>query len=131
MGLTRDYATKIYEWLNGFAPTFREPVLSSLFNEENQRPSDYISYSADVGNFNSEFIQAVTIYSQSTSYNRVMDIADAIESEVGENGIKVSAEWGYITIRKGTPFYQDKPDEADDVRAGYVNLLIRVYQKNI
>lgn len=131
MGLTRDYATTIYEWLSEFAPTFREPVLSSLFDEQNPRPSEYISYSADVGNFNSEFIQAVTIYSQSTSYNNIMNIVDAIESAVKEDGIRVGAEWGYLTIRKGTPFYQDKPDEADDVRAGYVNLLIKVFQKNV
>ena len=58
-----------------------------------------------------------------------MEIVDNIESTITENGIRVSSDWGYITIYKGSPFYQDKPDEDDTIRAGYVNLLIRVCQK--
>lgn len=131
MGLTRDYASTLYKWLKQFAPTYRTPVLSTLFNKDNPKPDEYIEYSSNVGNFNTEFIQAITIYSKSTSFNKVMDIVDAIEDAIKENGIRVSDEWGYITIKKGTPFYQDKPDEDDTIRAGYVNLLVRVYQKNV
>lgn len=131
MGLTRDYSTTLYEWLSQFAPTFRSPILSTLFDEDNPKPSDYIEYSSDVGNFNSEFIQAITIYTQSTGFSKLMDIADRIENAIKEDGIKVKGDWGYITIRKGSPFYQDKPDEDDTIRAGYINLLIRVYQYNV
>lgn len=131
MGLTRDYSTTLYEWLSQFAPTFRSPILSSSFNENNPKPSDYIEYSSDVGNFNSEFIQAITIYTQSTGFSKLMDIVDDIESTIKEDGIRLAKDWGYITIRKGSPFYQDKPDEDDTIRAGYINLLIRVYQYNV
>lgn len=131
MGLTRDYSTTLYEWLSQFAPTFRSPILSTSFNANNPKPSDYIEYSSDVGNFNSEFIQAITIYTKSTSFSYLMDIVDSIESAIKEDGIRLQKEWGYITIRKGSPFYQDKPDEDDTIRAGYVNLLVRVYQYNV
>lgn len=131
MGLTRDYSTTLYEWLSQFAPTFRSPILSTSFNANNPKPSDYIEYSSDVGNFNSEFIQAITIYTKSTGFSTLMDIADGIENAIKEDGIKVKGDWGYITIKKGSPFYQDKPDEDDTIRAGYVNLLIRVYQYNV
>lgn len=131
MGLTRNYATTLYEWLSQFAPTFRSPILSSTFDEENPRPSDYIEYSSDVGNFGSGFIQAITIYTQSTGFSKLMDIVDRIEEAVGEKGIKVDGDWGYITINKGSPFYQDKPDEDDTIRAGYVNFEIKVYQYNV
>lgn len=131
MGLTRNYATTLYNWLSGFAPTFRTPILSTMFDEEHPKPNEYIEYSSDVNNFGSEFIQAITIYSKSTSFNKVMDIVDNIESVVGENGIKVGGEWGYITINKGSPFYQDKPDEDDTIRAGYVNFTIKVYQYKV
>ena len=129
MGLTKNYATTMYNWLSKFAPTFRSPILSSVFDEQNPQPNEYIEYSADMGNFNNDFIQAITIYSKSTVYTKVMEIVDNIESTITENGIRVSSDWGYITIYKGSPFYQDKPDEDDTIRAGYVNLLIRVCQK--
>ena len=131
MGLTRNYATTLYEWLSGFAPTFRSPILSTMFDDENPKPNDYIEYSADVGNFNTEFIQAITVYTKSTGFSNLMNIVDSIESAIGEKGIKIADEWGYITIYKGTPFYQDKPDEDDSIRAGYINLLVRVYQNNV
>lgn len=129
MGLTKDYATTLYEWLSKFAPTYRSPVLSTVFDENNPQPNEYIEYSANMGNFNSDFIQAITIYSKSTAYTKVMEIVDKIESAITENGIRVRGNWGYITIYKGSPFYQDKTDEDDTIRAGYVNLLIRVCQK--
>ena len=131
MALTRDYATTLYEWLSNFAQTFREPILATFFDDENPQPNEYIRYSASVGTFSEEFIQPIIIFSKSTSYNKVMDIADAIETSIGEQGIKVSDEWGYMTIREGNPFYQDKPDEDDTIRAGYVNLLIKVYQYKV
>lgn len=129
MGLTRNYATSLYEWLSGFARTYRSPVVSSMFDENNPKPNEYIEYSADVGNFNTDFIQPITIYSNSTSFSNVVDIVDSIENAVGEDGIRVEDDWGYFTVYKGSPFYQDKPDEDDNIRAGYVNLLIRIYQK--
>ena len=129
MGLTKNYATTMYNWLSKFAPTSRSPILSSVFDEQNSQPNEYIEYSANMNNFNSDFIQAITIYSKSTAYTKVMEIVDNIESTITENGIRVSSDWGYITIYKGSPFYQDKPDEDDTIRAGYVNLLIRVCQK--
>lgn len=129
MGLTKNYATTMYNWLSKFAPTFRSPILSSVFDEQNPQPNEYIEYSSNMDNFNSDFIQAITIYSKSTAYTKVMEIVDKIENTITENGIRVSSDWGYITIYKGSPFYQDKPDEDDTIRAGYVNLLIRVCQK--
>lgn len=126
--MIRDYATTLYEWLSKFATTFREPV---QFDKEEPAPTEYITYSADTGNFAEEFIQAITVYSQSTSYKYVMDIVDKIEAEIGEHGIVLRNEWGYIKVTKGSPFYQDKPDEDSSIRAGYVNLLLTIYQKNV
>ena len=131
MGLTRNYATTLYNWLIGFAPTFRRPIQEGFFNASNPQPSEYITYSADVDNFNGEFIQALSVYSKSTAYSNLMDQVDDIEEAIGENGVKVEDEWGYITIYKGSPFYQDKEDEDSSFRAGYINLLVRIYQNNV
>lgn len=131
MGLIRNYATTMYNWLSKFAKTYRTPVLSSMFDAENPQPNEYIEYSADTGNFAEQFIQSITIYSKSTAYNYVMNIVDAIEKEIGESGLILRQDWGYIKIEKGSPFYQDKPDEDDSIRAGYVNLLVKIYQKEV
>lgn len=129
MGLTNNYAKALYEWLSQFAETFREPISEGMFDEQNPKPLEYITYSNVTGNFGESVIQPITIYSQSTSYSKVMEIADAIENSIQEKGTKITKEWGYIVIYKGNPFYQDKPDEDSYIRAGYINLLIQIYQK--
>lgn len=127
----KNYSTTIYNWLNGFAPTFRSPISEGLFDESHPQPNDYIEYASSTGNFASSFIQAITIYSKSTAYTQVMNIADAIESAISERGIVLREEWGYVKIEKGNPFYQDKTDEDSNYRAGYINLLVTIYQKNV
>lgn len=131
MGLTRNYATTLYDWLSEFAPTFRRPIQEGTFDASNPQPNEYISYSAETGNFNTDFIQAITVYSKSTGYTNLMNIVDEIESAIDEGGVKIEDEWGYITIYKGDPFYQDKEDEDSSYRAGYVNLLIKICQYDI
>ena len=101
------------------------------FDADNPQPNEYITYSAVVNNFAEQFIQPITIYSKSTSYKYVWEIADAIESDISERGIVIRDEWGYLKIEKGNPFYQDKSDEDTSIRAGYVNLQITIYQKNV
>lgn len=122
------YAKTLYNWLSQFAETYRSPV---QFDADNPQPTEYIEYSLVQGNFAEGVIQPITIYTQSTSYKYVMDIVDKIEQAVGESGVKLSGDVGYVWIMKGSPFYQDKPDEDSSVRAGYVNLLIKMYQKGI
>lgn len=131
MNLTKNYATALYNWLSGFAPTYRRPLQEGLFNGSNPEPNEYITYSAEAGNFNAPFIQAITIYSKSTAYTNVMQIVDAIESAIGESGTKITGDWGYMTIYKGSPFYQDKEDEDSSYRCGYVNLEVRIYQYDV
>lgn len=130
MSLIKNYASTFYDWLKDVSgvEVYREPI---NFNEDEPAPNEYITYSASVGNFGTNFLQPLTIYSKSTAWTKVMDIAERIEDAVGERGIIVFDDWGIITIEKGDPFYQDKPDEDGSNRAGYVNLLINIYQKKV
>ena len=128
MGIIRDYASSFYDWLTETSgvQVFREPV---LFDDDHPQPEEYITYSADVSNFTQEMIQSVTVYSKSTGWNYVMDIVDKIEQAVTEHGKLINTEWGAMVIEKGSPFYQDKPDEDASIRAGYINFLVTIYQK--
>ena len=128
MNLTSNYASALYEWLSTFAPTFRRPLQEGLFDSDNPKPNEYITYSADAGRFNMDFMQSLSVFSKSTAYTNLMAIVDAIEEAIGEGGTKISKQWGYITIYKGNPFYQDKEDEDSSYRAGYINLIVRICQ---
>ena len=122
----KDYATTLYSWLSNYAPVFREPV---IFDADNPQPNEYITYSASTSGFAEQFIQPITIYSKSTGFTNLMEIVDTIESDIGTGKVIGSEEWGYISIFKGSPFYQDKPDEDESFRAGYINLLVTIYKK--
>lgn len=129
--MLENYAKAIYGWLSQFATTYREPITEGMFDAENTKPTEYITYSADMGNFGGQFIQAFTIYSTSTAWTYLMNIVDKIEKAITEHGIVLRYDWGIMRIEKGSPFYQDKPDEDSSVRAGYINLLITIYQKGV
>ena len=113
----------LYQWLSQFAPTYRGILPAGIKPE-----SPYLQFSGYYDNFATQFISPVQIYQlNTTSYEGVLQLADKIESAVTEAGILLSDEKIKIKIEKGSPFYQDKQDEDETVRAGYINLLITVY----
>ena len=116
----------IYQWLSQFATTYR-CVLPAGENPK----SPYLQFSGYYDNFATQFILPVQIYTfPTTSYEEVIKIADEIEKAVTEAGILISDNEMKIKIEKGSPFYQDKADEDETVRAGYINLLITIYGGN-
>ena len=113
----------LYQWLSQFAPTYRGVLPAGIKPE-----SPYLQFSGYYDNFATQFIFPVQIYQlNTTSYEGVLQLADKIESAVTEAGILISDEKIKIKIEKGSPFYQDKADEDETVRAGYINLIITVY----
>lgn len=113
----------LYQWLSQFAPTYRGVLPAGIKPE-----SPYLQFSGYYDNFATQFILAVQIYQlNTTSYEGVLQLADKIESAVTEAGILISDADIKIKIEKGSPFYQDKQDEDETVRAGYINLIITVY----
>ena len=113
----------LYQWLSQFAPTYRGVLPAGIKPE-----SPYLQFSGYYDNFATQFILPVQIYQlNTTSYEGVLKLADKIESAVTEAGILISDADIKIKIEKGSPFYQDKQDEDETVRAGYINLIITVY----
>ena len=113
----------LHQWLSQFAPTYRGVLPAGIKPE-----SPYLQFSGYYDNFATQFIFPVQIYQlNTTSYEGVLQLADKIESAVTEAGILISDADIKIKIEKGSPFYQDKSDEDETVRAGYINLIITVY----
>ena len=113
----------LYQWLSQFATTYRGVLPAGL-----KPTSPYLQFSGYYDNFATQFILPVQIYQlNTTSYESVLQLADKIESAVTEAGVLISDTGIKIKIEKGSPFYQDKQDEDETVRAGYINLIITVY----
>lgn len=113
----------LYQWLSQFAPTYRGVLPAGVTPEKK-----YLQYDGYVDYFATQFILPVQIYTLgTTSYADVLDIADKISEAVTEAGTLIGDDTVKIKIDKGSPFYQDKQDEDETVRAGYVNLIITVY----
>lgn len=128
MGNVLKVGQLIYEWLSQFATTYRG-VLPAGVKPANK----YLQYSGYVDYFARQFILPVQIYTlNTTSYAGVLEIADAIAAAVTEGGTLIGDDAGTVKIKimKGSPFYQDKQDEDETVRAGYINLEVTVYGGN-
>lgn len=113
----------LFRWLSQFATTYRGVLPAGVTPEKK-----YLQYDGYVDYFATQFILPVQIYTLgTTSYADVLDIADKISEAVTEAGTLIGDDTVKIKIDKGSPFYQDKEDEDETVRAGYVNLIITVY----
>ena len=113
----------IYNWLRQFAPAYRGVLPAGEETEDL-----YLQFNGYFSNFAEQFILPVQIYKlNTTSYASVLRIADEIQEAVGNGGVLVVDEDIRIKIDLGSPYYQDKPDEDETVRAGYINLLVTVY----
>ena len=113
----------IYEWLSTFAPTYRGVLPAGV-----KPASVYLKIGGYYDTFATQFIFPVQIYAlNTTSPGSVVLIADEIADAIGDGGTLISDEGIRVKIEKGSPFYQDKDDEDETVRAGYVNLLITIY----
>ena len=117
------FSKAIYEWLNGFAEAYNG-VLPSGLNPENP----YIRFDNYYDSFAEQFIFPISIYAlNTTSYATPIRIADEIGDAIGEGGLLIHNDDITFVIYKGSPFYQNKGEEDETVRAGYVNLLISIY----
>lgn len=113
----------LFQWLSQFATTYRGVLPAGV-----KTTNKYLQYSGYVDYFATQFILPVQIYTLgTTSYADVLEIADKISEAVTEAGTLIGDDTVKIKIDKGSPFYQDKQDEDETVRAGYVNLIITVY----
>ena len=113
----------LFQWLSQFATTYRGVLPAGVTPEKK-----YLQYDGYVDYFATQFILPVQIYTLgTTSYADVLDIADKISEAVTEAGTLIGDDTVKIKIDKGSPFYQDKEDEDETVRAGYINLIITIY----
>ena len=91
--------------------------------EENSIPTGkhkpdmpYITYEASTGTFNETVPLVASIWTRSPSWERALQITDSIADKITDGGCIQSSDddTGVIWIKKGFPFVQRMPDEAED-----------------
>ena len=125
MANNANYSALFQAWLNNICTAFRGELPSG------ETPTGaYIIYRAYTGRFGVPFIQPLRIYVPKTSdVAEILQVLDGIDAAVGEGGVLLNSENVNVWIKKGDPFYQDMDDEKENVKSGYVNLEITIYQK--
>lgn len=114
---------RFYQWLSQFGTVYRGVLPSGV-----KPVQTYLQYTASFENFAGQFIIAISIYSAPTTvYTEVVKVAQKIDDAVTEGGTLVTYDDIVFKVDKGSPFYQDKAEEDETVRAGYVNLIITIY----
>lgn len=117
------FGKRFYEWLSQFGTVYRGVLPVGV------EPDDlYLRFDGYVDRFATAFVMPIQIYKHNTSsFSSVLQIAKEIGNTVGEGGLLVIYDDVRFKIEKGSPFYQDKQDEDETVRAGYINLEITIY----
>lgn len=99
--------------------------------EENTVPDDalkdyvhYITYTAAWSEFDRAIMLSASIWERSTSWQNVVEKAEEIAAAIGPGGAVIPFTGGGIWIKRGSPFYQEMPDEDDTVRRIYLNLEV-------
>lgn len=108
------YENDLYDFLSQFTQVFRGVLPSGMSADT------YILINMQENETLTQFIQPFIIYThKTTSFARIKAIKDNIANAI-DNGLIYKS----LIIYKGTPFYQDRTDEAENTKSGYINLLI-------
>ena len=85
----------------------------------------YLTYSLNIQEFSREGILQVRIWDESSSVNNIIELGDKLEQLIGENGVILQGEQGYIWLYKGIPFMQIEPTYEDKIKSIYILLRYR------
>lgn len=86
----------------------------------------YITYSMSVPEWNQRASLHAQVWDRTTSNTGIIRVADQITAAIGENGINIPVEGGYLIIWPESPLIQIMVD--GDYRSAYINLSINTYQ---
>ena len=88
----------------------------------------YITYTLPAPEWNQKASLQALIWDRTKSNSRIIQLADRIAAELGDQGKKISFTGGYLVIHPETPLVQIQVDQTNpDYRYAYLNLSINSY----
>lgn len=115
-------AAAIYQFWSGFGlPAYEE---NSVYGFEEAPDFPYITYELNTDAFSENAVSlSGSLWYRSTSWIQCNAKAEEISKTIGQSGILLKCDGGYIWIRRSSPFAQSMGDDSDDIiKRKYINI---------
>ena len=112
---------EIMKGLNKFFSQFGTAYIETSVPESAVFP--YITYKCGSEDWNNKALISCSIYSKSSSYVELSEIAEKILDSARDGAI-INVEGGYLCIYLGEPEFQIVPNTDYDIRQGYINFVV-------
>ena len=112
---------EIMNGLNTFFKQFGEAYIETSVPEGTKFP--YITYKCGSEDWKGKALISCSIYSKSSSYKEVSEIAEKI-LDSARDGVIINIEGGYLCVYLGEPEFQIVPNTDYSIRQGYINLVV-------
>ena len=113
--------TEIMNGLNTFFKQFGEAYIETSVPEGTKFP--YITYKCGSEDWKGKALISCSIYSKSSSYKEVSEIAEKI-LDSARDGVIIDIKGGYLCVYLGEPEFQIIPNADYNIRQGYINLVV-------
>ena len=112
---------EIMNGLNTFFNQFGKAYVETSVPEGTKFP--YITYKCGSEDWKNKALISCSIYSKSSSYKEVSEIAEKI-LDSARDGFIIDVEGGYLCVYLGEPEFQIVPNTDYNIRQGYINLVV-------
>ena len=112
---------EIMKGLNQFFSQFGTAYIETSVPESAEFP--YITYKCGSEDWNNKALISCSIYSKSSSYLELSEIAEKILDSVRDGAI-INVEGGYLCIYLGEPEFQIVPNTDYNLRQGYIHFVV-------
>ena len=112
---------EIMKGLNQFFSQFGTAYIETSVPESAEFP--YITYKCGSEDWNNKALISCSIYSKSSSYVELSEIAEKILDSARDGAI-INVDGGYLCIYLGEPEFQIVPNTDYDIRQGYINFVV-------
>ena len=112
---------EIMKGLNQFFSHFGTAYIETSVPESAEFP--YITYKCGSEDWNNKALISCSIYSKSSSYVELSEIAEKILDSARDGAI-INVNGGYLCIYLGEPEFQIVPNTDYNIRQGYINFVV-------
>ena len=112
---------EIMKGLKKFFSQFGTAYIETSVPESAEFP--YITYKCGSEDWNNKALISCSIYSKSSSYVELSEIAEKILDSARDGAI-INVEGGYLCIYLGEPEFQIVPNTDYNIRQGYINFVV-------
>ncbi len=115
-------AAALYQFFSSFGlPAYEE---NSVYDMDDIPDFPYITYELNTDSFSDNSISlSCSLWYRSTSWVQCNAKAEEISKAIGQGGVILPCDGGYIWIKRSSPFAQSMGDDSDDmIKRKFINI---------